>query len=120
MEYNNEQNIKCPYCGWEDNDSWEYDEDESIVSCGSCEKEFNATREIEVTYSTSRIKCKEGKHNYQLDTYHVQKRKYVKGGNWEELSESEWEYFKIEVCDICDNKEFVDITKAEYEKKDKK
>ena len=48
-------NITCPYCGYEDLDSWEVDcEDGEEVEqeCGSCEKEFYATRSITVDYST--------------------------------------------------------------------
>lgn len=48
------ENIVCPYCGYEDEDSFEQyvDEDEKLISCDSCNKKFYATRNIEVTYST--------------------------------------------------------------------
>lgn len=116
MKHNNEKNITCPYCGWEDNDSWEFDEDEGVVTCGSCEKEFNVTRNIEVTYSTSRIECEEGKHNYKIDGYHIHKQEYnTKTKAWDKISESKWTYLRIEICDLCDNQEFIEITKNEYE-----
>lgn len=61
MEHINENNIKCPYCDWEDKDSWEFGEDSGTYTCGSCEKEFNVERNVEVTYSTSRIDCEENR-----------------------------------------------------------
>lgn len=38
MERKYKSNIKCPYCDWEDNDSWEFREDSGTHTCGSCEK----------------------------------------------------------------------------------
>jgi len=51
-EYTDE--ITCPYCGWVNNDSWEADEN-GITFCGKCEKDFEFTRNVEVTYSTYRL-----------------------------------------------------------------
>ena len=50
-----EPEIKCPYCGYKDTDSWEYNmgqDDEIEVECGNCEEEFLVTCHIEVTYSS--------------------------------------------------------------------
>lgn len=113
MRHEYKSNIICPYCGWVDNDSWELDEDDGINECGSCEKEFNVSREIEISYSTSRIECDEGKHNYKVDDYHEHTKSF-NGGEWVELKESE--YYRIDVCEICDSKEFIPITKEEYDK----
>lgn len=63
MNHYYEKNIKCPYCDFEDKDSWEFEQDEAVHECGSCEKEFNVVRNIEVTYSTSRITAKEDYNN---------------------------------------------------------
>jgi transcription elongation factor Elf1 len=52
------RNIVCPYCGYEDRDSWEVcpeEEDLGIVECGRCEKEFYASRIVTVEYSTYKI-----------------------------------------------------------------
>lgn len=113
MEHKYENQIKCPYCDWEDSDSWEFGEDDGTATCGSCEKEFNVTREVEVTYSTSRIECGEGKHNYQLESHFVGKRKFEKG-IWSDLPETEWTYNRIEMCAECGDKEYITITKDEY------
>lgn len=115
MEYKYESNIKCPYCGWEDQDSWEFDQEEGTTECGGCEREFNVTREIEVTYSTSKIACEDDKHSYKTESHFIKKRKYLGKDAWEALPEQKWEYYRIEVCEICDDKEFVSITKDEYE-----
>lgn len=113
MEHKYENNIICPYCNYEDKDSWEFTEDEGTQNCGSCEKEFNVTREVTVTYSTSRFDCGEGKHTYELDTHFISKRKYEKGG-WTNLSESEWKYNRVEMCTICGDKKYIEISKEEY------
>jgi len=116
MEYKYEKQIKCPYCGWEDRDSWEFTEDSGTHSCENCEREFNVERDIEVTYSTSKINCEETdeKHDYKDDGVFIGKRDYS-NGVWADLPEKDWKYTKIVKCDKCDDKEYVDITKAEYE-----
>ena len=50
-------NIVCPFCGYEDHDSWEVDFGPGIEGdinhfCGSCEKEFFVMRQCDVTYSS--------------------------------------------------------------------
>jgi DNA-directed RNA polymerase subunit RPC12/RpoP len=47
------ENVKCPYCGEFQGDSWELgDGGEGCgeMECGSCEKEFAWAREFMVTY----------------------------------------------------------------------
>ena len=116
MEHINERNIKCPYCDWEDNDSWEFTEDSGTHTCGSCEKDFNVERDIEVTYNTSRIDCEENEteHDHQFESVFMSKRKYDKG-IWIGLPEYEWVYTRVMMCSICDDKEYIKITKNEYE-----
>jgi len=52
----------CPYCGWENSDSWELrldgDGDSTTIKCGECEKEFKVYLNLEVTYSTEKIEEK--------------------------------------------------------------
>lgn len=55
MEHKYESNIKCPYCDWEDNDSWEFDQDEGTHTCGRCDKEFNVTREVEAKLPNTKL-----------------------------------------------------------------
>jgi len=43
----------CPYCGYEEPDSWELQPDQGTTECGRCEKEFRYHREA--VYSTSKI-----------------------------------------------------------------
>ena len=57
-------NITCPYCGVEMQDSWdvrsaEVEFDDGVIECGECGKEFLASRQCSVTYSTSK-KGREG------------------------------------------------------------
>ena len=115
MEHRRENSIKCPYCDWEDKDSWEFSEDSGTCTCGDCGKEFNVEREVEITYSTSKIDCGEKgiAHNYKFRSVFERKQKY-ENRIWTHLPESEWTYFKIMRCSICDNDKYVDITKDEY------
>lgn len=48
--YTNE--MICPYCGYENRDSFEYDDEEGDRECERCEREFEYSRAIEITYST--------------------------------------------------------------------
>lgn len=47
-----ESEIKCPICGYEVSDSWEYSDDEGELVCDGCGATLEWGREVEVTYST--------------------------------------------------------------------
>lgn len=49
--------VTCPYCGTENMDSWEIvsqelEFDDEVVECGECGKDFYASRQCSITYST--------------------------------------------------------------------
>jgi len=115
MKHEYEDNIKCPYCDYEDNDSWEFTDEEGEYTCGECGEEFNVSRNIEVTYSTSRIDCEENKtkHDYKIESYFEGKRKFV-NGVWENLAEDDFDYWRIMECSKCGDKEYIKISKEEY------
>ena len=51
--------ITCPYCGYEDKDSWEVDfgdglEGDIDFGCGACGKQFRCSKHCEITYSTEK------------------------------------------------------------------
>jgi len=47
--------LNCPYCGKEIGDAWEYgDDDEMIIECSNCEKEFEFSKESTALYTTYR------------------------------------------------------------------
>lgn len=55
IDHNHTMNIVCPYCGCEDDDSYEVEpgeEELGLQTCGNCEKEFYAHRNISITYTT--------------------------------------------------------------------
>lgn len=45
---------KCPYCGFEDSDAWEWNDahDTTAVDCAMCGREYWYIKEISVHYST--------------------------------------------------------------------
>lgn len=53
--------IVCPYCGHEDEESYEYgegalDEDLGLIQCEECASYFYARRHVETTYTTDEAK----------------------------------------------------------------
>lgn len=46
----------CPYCGHLFTDAWDirFDGEEVEVDCGDCDSTFLITRDVEISYSTSR------------------------------------------------------------------
>lgn len=51
----NTKNIICPYCGYEDEDSFELQRDSWNTECISCWKKLFYERYIDVTYTTKKI-----------------------------------------------------------------
>lgn len=47
----------CPYCGNREGDAWELCENEGTTECGRCGKTYSYSRNIEVTYSTSKAEA---------------------------------------------------------------
>ena len=50
--YTNE--VVCPWCGHEHRDSWEMSDGET--ECHDCERSFEIERQVDVTYSTSKLR----------------------------------------------------------------
>lgn len=49
-----EPEITCPWCGYVHSDSWEQPDSDDEFECSDCENVFVMSREVEVTYSTSK------------------------------------------------------------------
>lgn len=47
-----QDNAVCPFCGFKDGDSFEYNESDTMGICPACGKSFELTVEYSVTYST--------------------------------------------------------------------
>lgn len=59
LEWKNEQsfkeNITCPWCGYEDTDSWEFEgEYDDAYECPECGKKFILEVHTEITYTSKR------------------------------------------------------------------
>ena len=52
----NEQEITCPVCGYEEGDSWESSESDDDHECQRCGSTFSYEREISVTYGSTMVK----------------------------------------------------------------
>lgn len=53
LETYGEDDIKCPVCGCEISDSWEYSEDSGEEFCYGCGALLEWSREVEVSYSAA-------------------------------------------------------------------
>lgn len=49
-------NITCPYCGYENQDSWECADDEDEEICGNCGSTFSYERIVTVEYTSYPVK----------------------------------------------------------------
>ena len=45
--------VVCPYCGYEHQDSYEYEDGE--IDCQRCDNKFNLTKEVSVSYTTEKV-----------------------------------------------------------------
>ncbi len=94
--YNNE--ITCPYCEWNDNDSHETlpdEDDDGIIECPECEKNFHAVKQVIVEYISTKL-CEEN------DTEH----------DWKDfnfVSGSSGERVKGKRCEICEENKYDDV-----------
>jgi hypothetical protein len=82
--------ITCPYCGWEDNDSWEMlmsDGDIEDVECGECGKMFSVSCSVSVSYSSQKL-CKENEEDHE----------------WKEVEGK----YNMRKCSICDKYQLKD------------
>jgi len=111
-EYTDE--IKCPYCNAEyeiDCDSFRHwwDDEETEFDCGECEKTFSASLHVSHSYSTYKMSCEKGKHDFQPHDERVNKRTYDKNpttGNWEwlDLPKEKWENCTQTQCTKCETR----------------
>jgi protein-arginine kinase activator protein McsA len=60
IEHEYTREIVCPYCGYESSDSWDFSENEGLLECGECYKNFYFRRIVTVEYSTEKSKCANG------------------------------------------------------------
>lgn len=51
-----ESNLKCPYCGYEDSDSWELEEEDSEYECLQCGGIISYERIVTVDYSSEAVR----------------------------------------------------------------
>ena len=48
--------IVCPHCGYVHSDSWEAPDEDDEYQCGECLKTFAFRREIDVNYTSWKVK----------------------------------------------------------------
>ncbi len=76
---NNRRYITCPWCGYENKNSGEFEENSGEIDCGNCGEDFWYEREIEVSYNTGKVvpffeDWLDKNYNKITDTYYTSKR----------------------------------------------
>lgn len=66
---NGTRNIICPFCGYEDDNTWEQDESEEEIECCNCGRSFDVEVEYTVSYTTSPINTTYKDMNWKEGTY---------------------------------------------------
>lgn len=97
IEHEYTKNIVCPYCGYEEHDSWEFQGECGETECGECGKIFIWSRNVEIDYST-RFHCEKNNEEHQWDEW-----RYVE---WDEKMQIGDYYFRV--CDRCEKHESID------------
>lgn len=95
------ENIVCPWCGYEYDESYLYEGEEEELECESCLKKFLYTQKVDIKYST---------HRDQADCPHEDSDIYYSDhlGKW---------IFDCDSCDVweCDaNKEHLEEVVAGF------
>ncbi|ETA67402.1 hypothetical protein V7O61_08330 [Methanolobus sp. WCC1] len=52
IDHEGTRNLVCPWCGYEDLDSWEYHHNSGDDMCKNCGKPFGYERDVSVSYTT--------------------------------------------------------------------
>lgn len=121
-EYNDKNNIICPYCDEEDEDSWEVQYSDDEYECPFCNKKFELSVEHSISYSTKRMPCeklnKEHEHEKEVKFAWIQKEQYAyPKDEWTPLPREEWKFREELTCKNCDETIMVQIPEEEFAKK---
>lgn len=75
-----ENEIQCPYCGYEFSDSWEYGEGESEIYCDECGNTFHYYGEIELNQRIAKD-CELNNEEHNFQPYYKELEKCTKCGS---------------------------------------
>jgi hypothetical protein len=85
IDHESTDEIVCPYCGWEDTDSWDARKDDGEEECPDCEKKFSYSRHTTVSYTTTKLCIENGvEHQWREPRPpHLHNGKYIQGKHCE-------------------------------------
>ncbi len=102
------KNIICPYCGYEEFDSWEYNDDEGEIECPYCEKKFYYKRSITIKYTTT-SNCEDNDEDHEWNEW-----EYIEiDKNWRDEILEEVNDFYMRKCKKCDEQDFMELIKLQ-------
>lgn len=102
IKYSMNNEAVCPYCDYEESDSWDIQSDTSDewvqVECGNCSKTYLMERTVFVKYSTERADCANGLAEHKWKNHVSAPREYAVGKQCcevcysdRQISTDEWE-----------------------------
>jgi len=98
-------NIVCPYCGYEDEDSYEhYEEGETNLDCKDCGRNFNLSVGVSYYFSSNRISCEEENEEHEWTDHFFRKEEESK----------EKELIILLECRKCKHNEIEEVSKEEW------
>ena len=101
-------NIICPYCGDEIEDSWQYDDDEDEIQCEYCNKIFHYERHTTIKYTTT-SNCNDNNEDHDWDEWD-----YITiDKNWKDEIPAEIADFYMRKCKKCDEQDFMELIKLQ-------
>lgn len=87
-------NPVCPYCGYEEHESWEISDKETQYSCDECGKIYRIEQEFSRTFSSSKTCQPNDEHTW---------------GKWRDYIKGESEY---RTCTLCGKHEYAESLHA--------
>ncbi len=63
-------NLVCPYCGYEEEECWEFGEESENHMCGDCGKKYSFTTETSRYFTSHQVPCLNGEdHKWKPRSY---------------------------------------------------
>lgn len=121
-EYEDRDDIICPYCDEVDEDSWEIQDSDSNYECPFCNMKFQLSVNHLISYSTKRIPCEKlnKKHEFEEKPKFawIKKEEFnVFKNEWLPLPREKWKFMEELICKNCDEKIIIKIKESEFAKR---
>lgn len=101
-----DKQLTCPHCGHLERDAWEIDfgpglDGDTVVTCGKCEQEYFASRQVSVWYQTTKITekdaamAREGSMNHTPEPW-----EHIGNGDIQGREDNGYGAGNVDVCSV--------------------